>query len=379
MSVGIDLTAMLPTSTGVESYLQQLVQVLAEVDDATRYTVFVNREDRRLFAGRLPPNFRVAAWCFRPRPMRLAFQQGLLPALAALCGIDVLHSPAFIMPLVRGSSRHLLTVYDMTFFSHPECHEALHRSRPYLWGIVRSLRRAHLVTVPSMSTRDQVLRYVPEVDSRRVRVVPPGIGGDFAPMPHEAVAAVRAGLGLKRPYLLYVGTIEPRKNLLRLFGAYRRLVAEHGIAEDLVLAGRLGWGYGLLLENIASSGLEGRVRRLGYVPQRDLPALLTGARVFVYPSLAEGFGFPPLEAMACGVPTVASRSTSLAENLEGAAELVPPEDEDALGAAVLRLLSSERLRAERRTAGLERARRFRWQDTAELTLECYRELSGGSP
>lgn len=145
--------------------------------------------------------------------------------------------------------------------------------------------------------------------------------------------------------------------------------------EHLVLAGRLGWGYEDLLAQRATPALRARVHLLGYVSQEDLPLVYAGARLCVYPSLEEGFGFPPLEAMASGVPVVSSRSSSLAENLEGAGELVPPDDVAALAAAMRRLLDDEPLRAARVQAGLTRADAFRWTDTARATIACYREVT----
>jgi glycosyltransferase involved in cell wall biosynthesis len=373
--VGIDLTALLPTPTGVDTYLQRLVEALASVDTTTRYHVFVNLEDRGLFAGRLPENFRVIGRCLRPRPVRLAFQQVLLPALAALYRFDVVHSPSFIMPMLRSGRRHLLTVYDMTFFSLPQHHVALRRSWPYRRAIVWSARRAHMITVPSESTRRELVRFVPSVKSSCVRVIAPGIGEEYRPCAEDQVALTRRRLGLERPYLLFLGTLEPRKNLERLVEAYARIVRERAVDEQLVLAGKPGWGIEPLLAKIRTLGLDERVRRLGYVAQEEVPALLSGARLFVYPSLAEGFGFPPLEAMACGVPTVAARSTSLTENLQGAAELVPPEDVTALADAMARVLADDELRARLRSRGIDRAARFRWQWTALETVRCYRELA----
>jgi len=377
LRVGIDLTALLPSPTGVDNYLERLVGALAAIDSQTRYTVFVNAEDRRRLAEPLPDNFEVLGRCLRPRPVRLLFQQLLLPAFSVTRRLDVLHSPSFIMPMVRSRPRHLLTVYDMTFFSHPACHERLRRSAPYRRAIVLSLRRADLVTVPSESAAGEVVHYVPEVPRSRLRVVPPGIGEEFRPAPAADVDRVRRQLGLDRPYLLYLGTIEPRKNLVRLVEAFSALAAGGQIEEDLVLAGKLGWGYEPVLEAIRHGGCGSRVRRVGYVAREDLPALLSGARIFVYPSLAEGFGFPPLEAMACGVPTIAARSTSLAENLEGAAELVPADDAPALAAAILKVLRDPGVRSALRERGRERAARFRWQRTAELTADCYRALGRG--
>jgi glycosyltransferase involved in cell wall biosynthesis len=372
--VGIDLTALLPTTTGVETYLKRLVRSLSDVDGTTRYTLFVNREDLELFSSGFGDNFRVIGGCLRPRSIRLLFQQAVLPAAALMGGIDVVHSPSFIMPMVRAGRRHLLTVYDMTFFSHPECHIPLRRSRPYLKAIIASLRRADMVTVPSESTKREILRCLPGMDAAKIRVVVPGINDEFKPMPPRRLAAAADTLGLSKPYVLYVGTLEPRKNLLTLVDAFHRLVEEHDVEEDLVLAGKAGWGYEPLFERIRDHGLDDRIHRLGYVPQELMPGLVGGAKLFVYPSLAEGFGFPPLEAMACGVPTIASDSTSLAENLDGAAVLVSPHDPVALGEAMVKVLKDEPVRNELRQKGLDRARSFRWEQTARETVACYREL-----
>jgi glycosyltransferase involved in cell wall biosynthesis len=372
--IGIDLTARLPLVTGVDTYLERLVVALGEVDHHNRYTVWVNLEDRAFFHGRLPGNFGVAARCLRPRPIRLLFQQLGIPALALVGGFDVVHSPSFITPMIRGRERHLLTVYDMTFFSRPECHEPLRRSAPYRWAIANSLVRADMVSVPSCATRDAVVRFVPAVDPGKLKVVPPGIDDVFTPRPADEIRAVKDRLGITGPYVLYLGTLEPRKNLTRLVRAFARLAKTEGSDEQLVLAGVLGWDHGPLLDAISGCGVGDRVRRTGYVPADDLPALLSGAELFVYPSLEEGFGFPPLEAMACGTPTVVSDSSSLAENLRGAAELAPPTDVGALAAAMARMLTDDELRMKRRRQGLERAARFRWRRTAEETADCYRAL-----
>jgi glycosyltransferase involved in cell wall biosynthesis len=230
------------------------------------------------------------------------------------------------------------------------------------------------VSVPSQSTFDAVLRYAPAIDPGRLKVVAPGIDTTFSPQPPDEVAAVRARLELDAPYVLFLGTLEPRKNLPRLVEAFTRLADRAGRDEQLVLAGVLGWDSGPLEAAIEACGGAHRIRRLGYVDSADLPALLTGARLFVYPSLEEGFGFPPLEAMACGTPTVVSRTSSLTENLKGAAELVPPTDVDGLASAMERMLTDQALRAERRRQGLARAARFRWEQTALRTIGCYRQL-----
>ncbi|MEQ1628181.1 MAG: glycosyltransferase family 1 protein, partial [Nitrospira sp.] len=305
------------------------------------------------------------------RPVRLLAQQVLLPAAVSGWGADVVHSPSFIMPYLRGAARHVLTVHDMTSFSHPHCHIALRRSWLYRRVVLASLRRADVVVVPSQATRQAILEFLPDLQPDRIHVTVPGIGEEFRLCDPASVREVVARLKLPQPYILYVGTLEPRKNLPALVESYRRLVEAGAIKEHLVLAGKLGWGYEALLKQIQVPALRGRVHLAGYVDQKDLPDVYAGARLFVYPSLHEGFGFPPLEAMACGVPVISTRSSSLAENLERAAELVAPDDITGLADAMQRLLTDDTLRAKRQGQGLEQARQYRWEQTARETVKSY--------
>ncbi len=371
MRIAIDFTSFIPQMTGVDTYLTRLLWHLAKIDRVNRYRIYHNYEDLALLADRLPENFSLCALSARPRPARLFFQQVLLPAVAGIWKADVVHSPSFIGPYVRGSARHVLTVHDMTFFSHPHCHIPLRRSLPYQRMVLASLRRTDVVVVPSQATRNAILKYVPGLESERIRVTVPGISEEFRPINLADVQNVVARLALPQPYMLYVGTLEPRKNLSALVESYRRLIETGGVKEHLVLAGKLGWGYESLLKQIDTSSVRGQIHLAGYVSQEDLPAVYAGARLFVYPSLHEGFGFPPLEAMACGVPVISTRSSSLVENLEGAAELVPPNDSGALTEAMRQVLTDDGLWANRRTQGLERVTRYRWDETARTTVSSY--------
>jgi alpha-1,3-rhamnosyl/mannosyltransferase len=371
MRIAIDVTALLPMMTGVDTYLKQLVSHLAKVDKRNEYLIWHNHEDRRLFTGCLPPNINLLSVCARPRPIRLFSQQIAFPAVVSLWKADVVHSPSFIMPYVRGSARHVLTVHDMTSFSHPHCHVPLRRSEIYKRMVLASLRRTNLVIVPSQSTRQAILKVLPDFQPDRIQVTVPGIGEEFRLCDHALVQEVAARLNLPEPYILYVGTLEPRKNLPMLVESYRRLVETRAIKEHLVLAGKLGWGYEALLRQMNMPALRGKVHLAGYVDQKDLPAVYAGARHFVYPSLHEGFGFPPLEAMACGVPVISTQTSSLVENLREAAELVEPNDMDGLADTMRRVLTDNVLWAALRTQGLERASRYRWDQTARETLKVY--------
>jgi alpha-1,3-rhamnosyl/mannosyltransferase len=207
-------------------------------------------------------------------------------------------------------------------------------------------------------------------------VIPHGVSDEFRPDACQHVVSNGSRLRVPAGYVLYVGTIEPRKNLELLLECYGRLVVAGAVDEDLVLAGRLGWDYERVVALASAPSLRDRVHLLGYVDQGALAGLYAGARVFVYPSLEEGFGLPPLEAMACGVPVVASTAPALVENLDGAAELVHVDSPDALGDALLRMLRDKQLWETRRREGLARAERFRWEESARATLACYEELGG---
>ncbi|SPP63652.1 glycosyltransferase family 4 protein [Nitrospira lenta] len=371
MRIAIDFTSFIPQMTGVDTYLKQLVWNLAKVDRINQYRIYHNYEDRRLFAEGLPPNVSHCPLSARPRSTRLIAQQMLLPVAVSSWGADVVHSPSFIIPYLRGAARHVVTVHDMTSFSHPHCHIALRRSWLYQRAVLASIMRADVVVVPSQATRRAVLEFLPDLQPDRIHVTVLGIGEEFRRCDPASVREVVTRLTLPEPYILYVGTVEPRKNLPALVEAYRRLVQAGVITEHLVLAGKLGWGYESLLKQIQVPALRGRVHLAGYVNQQDLPALYAGARLFVYPSFHEGFGFPPLEAMACGVPVVSTKSSSLAENLACAAELVAPDDLAGLADAMQRLLTDDALRAKRQEHGLEQARQYRWEHTARETMKSY--------
>jgi glycosyltransferase involved in cell wall biosynthesis len=373
MRVAIDLTALLPQRTGVDTYMLGMVRALAEIDRETHYSLYVNRADAPALRG-LPRNFSVRRASLRPRLIRLAFQQLLLPLAAATRGVDVVHSPAFISPLVRGRQRHLLTIHDLTSFSIPEAHTRLHRSSAYRALVARSIRAADRVSVPSAWVASELRERFPEIGGR-VRVDPPGIGSHFRPQSETEVAPVLARLGIEAPYLLFVGTLQPRKNVLGLLAAYRLLVERRPDTPRLALVGASGWGDGALRSVISDPLLQDRIVLPGYVSASDLPALYGGATIFLFPSLAEGFGFPPLEAMASGTPVVASDSSSLTENLAGAAELVPATDAGALAATIERLLADRGARETLAARGLERARRFSWAELGRRMAANYAELA----
>jgi glycosyltransferase involved in cell wall biosynthesis len=230
-------------------------------------------------------------------------------------------------------------------------------------------RGARLVLTPSESSREDVVRLL-KIDKGRVRMIPYAAPDEFHPAPGGPEAL--AEHGVRPPYLLYVGTVEPRKNLPRTLRAFMH-VAERVPQVQFVIVGQSGWDHGEAEHIAATPELRSRVLFLGYVREAHLPLLYTNATAFIYPSLYEGFGFPIVEAMACGTPVITSLSSSMAEIAAGAALLVDPLDEKAIGAAIVAMLTNEALRAELRAKGLARVAEYSWERTARETVEAYRE------
>jgi glycosyltransferase involved in cell wall biosynthesis len=262
---------------------------------------------------------------------------------------------------------YLVTIHDMSLSLLPWCYTwKMRLIVPRL--LPRIARAARLVLTPSASTRDDVVRLL-RIDPGRVRVIPHAAPRGFDPPPPTFTPRADP------PYFLFVGNLEPRKNLARTLRAFAR-VAQALPDHRFVIAGQPGWKYEDVAREAARPDLKGRVLFRGYVPEDELPALYRNATAFVYCSLYEGFGMPVIEAMACGTPVLTSRVAALPELAEGAALLVDPLDEAAMAEALLALGTDASLRETLRAAGPARAAQYSWERTCEQTLEAYREACG---
>lgn len=376
MRVGIDLTPLLPLSTGVDNYMKELIWGLNRIDRETHFYLFTNIEDRKKFLGRLGKNFSIFPVAARSRALRLIAQQMTLPILANHLRLDVFHSPSYFVPLLNGDQGSVVSILDLTMFSHPTCHTRFRRSWIFRTGIALSAQRSHIIIVPSHYVKKEVLRLFKNINADRIRVIPLGIASHFTSSTKNPREKFPARFKRIKPYILFVGNIEPRKNLKLLIEGYKKAIENHGLRENLLIVGKKDWGYKEIEKFIKKSDLSSRVYLSGYIDRESLISVYKNAELFIYPSIEEGFGFPPLEAMACGIPTIASDTSSLRENLFGAAGLVPPDDPDALQRKIREMLSEQNVRDHYRKAGLERAKQFQWEKTAKMTLECYQELFG---
>ncbi len=372
-AIAIDYTSALSQSGGIGRYTRELVRALARLDDQTDYRLFAAGQQ----AGNLPappgPNF---SW----KPARLntgwlarVWHRARLPLpIEWWTGpVDVLHAPDFTLPPTSKDTRTLLTVHDLSFVRAPET--AAPGLRAYLNRVVpRSVRRVDHVLADSEATRqDLIALYGTAPD--KISVLYSGVDARFAPVEDAAVLrAVRARYGIgEGAYLFSVGTVQPRKNYGRLAEALHRLDYPD---LTLVIAGGKGWLDDALYRQINALGLGNRVKFIGFAADDDLPALYSAATAFAYPALYEGFGLPPLEAMACGVPMVTSNVSSLPEVAGDAALLIDPLDVDALAEALQRILTDDTLRREMIRKGRAQAARFTWEAAARQLRRHYIDL-----
>lgn len=376
MHIGLDYTAALRQGAGIGRYTRGIVGALARLDHANQYTLIVPAD-----IGALPHSIgegqmRMQRLPLPEWPLTIAWHRLRLPLYVELFtgALDLFHSPDFVLPPVH-RARTIITVHDLSFLRFPQC--AARGLVEYLSAVVpRSLRRADLVLADSAWTRQDLIEML-HVAAEKIVVVPAGVGPEYHPISDQAtLAAVRERYNLPRRFLLHVGTLEPRKNLIRLMEALRA-IADRDPELCLVLVGGKGWLYEDIFASVARLGLAGRVIFPGYIAEADLPAVYNLAEALAYPSLYEGFGIPPLEAMACGVPVVSSNSSSLPEVVGDAALLVEPTDTAALADALLRALSDNELRQTLRRRGLERAAAFSWPAAAQKLLDAYKTCVSG--
>lgn len=294
---------------------------------------------------------------------RILWEQALQPLQTRQ--FDLLHTMAFVSPLVNLAPCTVVTVYDLTFMRYPERLSAARRL--YLrWLTALSCQRAQRITAISQSTADDLTDLL-GIPASKIDVTPLGYDRDMLfPRSAAEIAAFRAAKGLPPHFWLFIGTIEPRKNLPQLLTAYARLTPAERL--PLILAGGAGWGMTDVLSTIAQHGLEQDVHLAGFIPVEELPLWYNAADAFLYPSVFEGFGLPVLEAMACGTPVVTSNVSSLPEVAQGAGLCLPPEAVDAWEHALRVTIQSADWRAEARLNGLHKAAQFNWQTTAERTL-----------
>ncbi len=359
-------------NAGVSRYTRAIIERLV-AGDGMEFVLYVNDS-----VGELPFAVPAATRVRRARlptlrtAVRVLWEQTALPWWALRDRLDVTHSFLNVTPLAAPGAQ-VLTIHDLSYIVEPRAHPW--RRRVYLNVMSRlAARRARVILADSKATRDDIVRHF-GTDPRKIRVVYAATDPNMRPLDPDSVAEFREQKGLPDEFVLYLGTLEPRKNvdvLVRAFGRLRR----SGYDGELVLAGGPGWGYGAIERAVADEGLGDVVRFAGFVPGDEQALWYNSAQVFVYPSAYEGFGLPVLEAMACGTPVVTSDASSLPEVAGDAGVLTTPGDDAELAAVMMELVGAAGRRAELREKGLAQARKFSWDVAAERCREAYRLAAG---
>lgn len=372
MVIGIDcrILALQKDRTGVANHAYNLLKGLSAIDKENEYFLLFDRPDEATLLP-LGENFRRVNLLM---PRRFLWQQIRLPLGLLALGIDVFHSFTFSVPLVR-PCKAVTTIHDLSFMIFPQYADPAVRS--YLGRMVPlAARHSDKIIAISENTKKDIVKVL-GVSPDKVAVTLCGVDPRFAPIRDEGMlSAFRRRDGLPDRMILFVGTLEPRKNVTALVRAFGLAKRSKNLEHKLVLAGRKGPDYPQVVAAVDELGLKDDVVFLDYFSDRDLPLLYSAADAFVYCSLYEGFGLPPLEAMACGTPVIASNNSSLPEVVGEAGVLVDPHSTEEMSGAIGRVLSDPDLRSRLSAKGFERARLFSWESTARQTLEVYRGLVG---
>jgi len=372
MNIGFVTDAVIKNMAGTGRYAKN---VFCALKQKGHVPVPIDWRERGTVACALGSDVSRIITVANPWPVRksLLWHFFLLQALGNKTeDVDIVFSPSqFVNPLTRLTVPFVYVVHDVSFMTVPECHK---RGKKTVFQLFfsKTLHNADRIVCVSEYTQEQLRKYFP-VDKKKLAVIPEGVEEQFRPGMHpETLDEVRQKYGLPKAFLLYVGTVEPRKNLERLFHAYSRFSVNIGI--PLYIAGSIGWRTKGILELHRRLSLHESVKFLGYVPDEDLPALYNAATAFVYVSKDEGFGLPPLEAMSCGTPVLISDAESLREIAGDAALVASAADVDAIGEGLVKIAGDAGLRSDLAKKGLQRAQAYTWDKTARRLLSLFQEL-----
>jgi glycosyltransferase involved in cell wall biosynthesis len=354
--------------SGIGRYIIHLAELLPDLDHDNSFTIIHSRKDRN------PPHHPAAQLQTAWTPSHYRWEQITFPLELLRLKINLLHSPDFIPPF-SGSYRRIITVHDLNFLYYPQFLTNESR-RYYNWQIERAVQIADHVLADSHATRLDLIKLlnVPEEKITVVWLAPNAMA--YRVLKPAEIAAARQRLQLPDRFILFAGTLEPRKNVAGLLRAYRLLIEHDRHSPDLVLAGSRGWLFDETHALIDELRIRDRVHWIDSLPDSDLAALYNAAAVFVLPSYYEGFGLTVLEAMACGAPCIISDRGSLPEIAGGAAKEIDPDDISELMEAIAGVLSDHSLQQQLRQNGFERAAEFSWQRCARETLAVYRRVLG---
>jgi glycosyltransferase involved in cell wall biosynthesis len=373
MRIALNAMQVRAAKSGVGQYIAGLLPALAEVSPADELRVYCTAENVKNY--RFPaPNLAAVTWGLPEsrRTLRLFNEYARFHSELRRQGFDLFHGLSNFLPPVKVCP-YVVTIHDLSYFVQPERCPFIRRQ--YWYAMTRrTVAVADAIITDSKHSQADIEHFFPRVRGR-VRVVYSAAHPRFSAVACAEDTARLESLGIRRPYVLYVGTLEPGKNVERIIQAFDSLADKHP-DHELLLAGDRGWLFKGIYEAARRAAAARRIRFLGHVPDEVVPALMRGCDLFVFPSLYEGFGLPPLEAMACGAPVVTSAVSSIPEVVGDAALKVDPGKTAEIASAMDRVLNDAALRADLKARGIERARQFSWRRTAEETRSVYESVLG---
>lgn len=356
MKIAIDTQTTLGQKSGFGFYVENLVENLKAVDSDNEYV---------LIAPKVEKDFSTI--------QRFIWDQFTFPSLAKQAKVDILHQPCFSAPLLY-SGKIVITIHDLISHFFPKNIPGGSRFYFSKWMPLTYRKAAKIIAISENTKRDIIsLLNIPE---DKIVVIQSAVSEHYRPIENKTVLAkIKEKYGTGERYILDVGTLEPRKNLQFLVKAFNLAIKKGHLDCNLVLTGKKGWYYEGLFDLIKSLKLEKRVILPGYVPDEDLPLLYNAADLFCFPSLYEGFGFPPLEALSCGTPVIAANNSSLPEVIGDAGILLDLDDEKLWADNIIEVMTNAKLREELSRKGLLQAKKFSWKKTARQTAEVYKSLA----
>jgi len=372
MRIGLDGYPLAEPRTGVGHYTLELARALALIAPSDQFELvspapFSSSALEEINHANLP-NLRAVH--LKTSRIRGHWWAVGLPLYVTKARFDLFHGTNFEVPF--WNRRSVVTIHDLSALLHREKHrDSLARRARLRLPIVAKLARK--IITPTESVKREVCEHL-RVKANKVIAIPSAARQSFRPVPSEQTVETRKRLAIEDDFLLFVGTLEPRKNLLTLLKAFDQIVRQTSLRPQLVITGGEGWLMDETFSFIKHSGIGDRLRLTGYLGDEELRALYSSCRIFIYPSLYEGFGLPPLEAMACGAPVIAGRVAALQEVLGSAARLFDPLNVEALAGSIVELMENDEERRRLASNGPKHAAKFSWAETARRTLQVYRDV-----
>ncbi|MCP4264284.1 MAG: glycosyltransferase [Candidatus Brocadiaceae bacterium] len=369
--IGMNVSKSFDVKTGVGRYTLNLCKSILRADSKNEYFLYSSDQTDGVCRSDMKRvHDRKTGIIFRNNLLRILWEQIALPFFSVSDKLDLYHFTDHALSLLLRTHPTIITVHDIAFIRFPHLfNKSRQVYKKYIFE--KSIKKADFIVVPSYSTKKDILHYY-RIEEKKIRVVYNGIESRFRPIGN--VEEYRRKNNLPSKMILNVGTLEPRKNIVALIKAFEKL-RERGLNDySLVIAGGKGWLYKQILEEIKNNEVSQSILYLDVVKDEDLPVLYNCADIFVYPSLYEGFGLPPLEAMACGVPVITSDTSSLPEVVGDAGIMINPTDVNSLCDSIYNLLNDRELRNRMRVRGLERSKLFSWEKAAKDMLGIYNEL-----